>query len=467
MSIKPGFRKIYTFFSPRVQGRPKCEAHFVEQGLCRFRWLAIVWPVLALLNWFALMEYKQAGMTLAHAFMVAPIALVLFSGNCFSIPRARWILFITVGCVLAGAGIAQGISLFDPALAGFGFAYALLLGLAPLPIGALIVLLCTGLGSAAASALLALSGSHLPAFSHIGSMMSAVVLGVIGISMNRWSHRNHRVMTISRLRLLRQSAEIERQRHRADQLLERALTPFVAQELRRHKLFPPSTAEVCVIEADIVGFSAYCETMPVGVVLHQLQRFSRTFDKCCLEHSVEPLHAWGDASMAVAGLKRDSAGLHSLPEVDCALAMLALCRRMTRVDALDAENKNIWPARIGIHCGPVMMAVMDGARLRFDIWGETVNIAARLEQGSRPSRIQVSEKFLLATRGLFDHGPIQNVQIKQTLVSAAELEGIKAEYEDGQGNPNDLFWSIYHDSDCGVYSPDPNGTRRIIQPAAS
>src|ERR1700730_5401568 len=61
-----------------------------------------------------------------------------------------------------------------------------------------------------------------------------------------------------------------------------------------------------------------------------------------------------------------------VPEVGCALAMLDLCKRMLPSGkAPGPESKGIWPARIGIHCGPVMMAVMDGARLRFDIWGES------------------------------------------------------------------------------------------------
>ena len=89
--------------------------------------------------------------------------------------------------------------------------------------------------------------------------------------------------------------------------------------------------------------------------------------------------------------------------------------------------------------------------------GETVNIAARLEQGAETGAILVSEKLLTAARGLFEHGPIRELQVKKTVVKAAQLIGIRPEYADGRGAPNTEFWAVYRHPDYASSYPNPNG----------
>ncbi len=104
----------------------------------------------------------------------------------------------------------------------------------------------------------------------------------------------------------------------------------------------------------------------------------------------------------------------------------------------------MWSARIGVHFGPVMMGVLSGARLCFDAWGDTVNMAARLEQGAPPNQIMASDSVLSATRGLFDHGPVQELHIKDTVIRGAVITDIRPSFRDEAGEPNDAFWQVYH-----------------------
>ena len=352
-------------------------------------------------------------------------------------------------------------------MTGFSFAYFIILALTPVAVGHLVLLFSVGLLT---SMVFMTFNPTMPdephvVFKFLGAAMT-LVLGTAGILINQWLYANFRYLALAQIQLHREKARADREKNRANELLARALTRTVAEELTIHTGFQSSSAEVCTIECDIVGFSTHCEHAPATVVLHELERFNDAFEQSCVICQVEPLSTCGDAHIAVAGLNKKNS--NRIPEIDCAISMLDFCSRMLPVGEMPEGSKSgIWSARVGIHSGPVMMAVMNGVRLRFDIWGETVNIAARLEQGSRPGTIRVSEKFLYATRGLFDYSPITEIQVKQTLVRSAELISIRAEYQGEDGRPNEAFWAVYNDPNRGIYYPNANGTLAPLTASAS
>ena len=262
-------------------------------------------------------------------------------------------------------------------------------------------------------------------------------------------------VTADNLHMKQQKAELE-------QLLDRTLTQPVARVLRETGSYPPLLEELCVIETDVVGFSKVCDSMPAQMVVESLNRYYNSFDKCCLPHNVEPLRSQGDSRVAVAGLHDGTPGAKFVPAIDAVLAMLAFRKTLAPVDPsqrpADASADVLWSARIGIHSGPVMIGVMSGTRLCLDVWGSTVNVAARLEQGADPNQIMVSDRVLWAARGLFDHGPIQQMQVKDVLVNGAVIIDIREQFRDEQGQPNDKFWEIYRDPKCPIVRPNPAGS---------
>jgi class 3 adenylate cyclase len=106
------------------------------------------------------------------------------------------------------------------------------------------------------------------------------------------------------------------------------------------------------------------------------------FDEIVKDHQVEKVKTIGDAYMAVAGLEDDSD--HAVKCVEAARNML---------DFLEERNNNStlkWELRIGIHSGPVIGGIIDNKSLRFDLWGNTVNLASRIESHGTPGMVNIS-----------------------------------------------------------------------------
>lgn len=452
----------------RVIGLPKHEAIFVENAFCRLKYLFLAWTLLGPLNFVAMNTWARPhlapafavpltpALVLAHALMIVPPTLLVFGHRRqLSLRAARYRLMLTGLSVLAGTGLVQGWSHFEPAVAGFSFAYAAVLTLFPIPPLALALCFICGLLTALIAALS--SGFPEPSsetWFEIAWLNPSIALGGCGIAINYRARVAQRRQWIDELLLRRKSSEIARQRAQIERkncdlqhMLGRALTEPVAHAVHSGGAFRPTIAEMTIIACDVVGFTRHCEHLPAEVVVDQLRRLSRALDECCKEFRVEPLRSQGDSWLALAGLVHLIGNEEGVAPIDAVLAMLKLRDRLPprgQDDPVRGEHSELlWPIRIGAHCGPVYMAVMDGARLFFDVWGEAVNIAARIEQGGVPNAIFVSERLLGATRGLFDHGAIEAVEVKGTTVRVAEVIGIKNEYVDQHGQPNQTFWNIY------------------------
>jgi len=255
---------------------------------------------------------------------------------------------------------------------------------------------------------------------------------------------------------------MQRQQEEVERLLDGVLTWPVARVLRETGSYPPTLDDVCDIATDIVGFSSICQTLPPKTVVDELNRFYKKFDSCCLPYEVEPLRSQGDSRIAIAGLHGGMRNSASIPVVDAILAMLLF--RDTRMPigsthgSPHAPDGTLWSARIGIHCGPTMIGVMSGTRLFLDVWGNTVNIAARLEQGAEPNQIVVSNRVFESARGLFDHGAIGQMLVKNSVVNGAVITGIRPAFRDSDGKPNEAFWKVCRDPDDQTVPSNPVGS---------
>jgi class 3 adenylate cyclase len=125
--------------------------------------------------------------------------------------------------------------------------------------------------------------------------------------------------------------------------------------------------EVVVFLSDIVAFTKFCDANPPDRVMANLQALALAFEAIAAREQLEPVGIAGDAFLAAAALFS--------PHPDPVMA----CVRAGR-DLLEAARglPCPWEVRVGIHTGPVMVGMVGGTKLRFDIWGDTVNVAARL-----------------------------------------------------------------------------------------
>jgi PAS domain S-box-containing protein len=189
---------------------------------------------------------------------------------------------------------------------------------------------------------------------------------------------------------------------RSDTLLRVILPDSVAEELlatngvtaRRHE-------GVAVLFADIVGFTAYCETQPAEVVVVQLQALITTIEELCERHRVLKIKTAGDALMASAGL------LDADPDPVARCVELGLA-------ILDAVHRHPagWTVRIGVHYGHVVSGIVGRRQFLFDIWGDTVNTAQRVEHHGVAGRVCLSAAAAAVLPARFGATSIGTVDIK-------------------------------------------------------
>jgi class 3 adenylate cyclase len=140
---------------------------------------------------------------------------------------------------------------------------------------------------------------------------------------------------------------------------------------------------VSVLFTDFVGFSNAVATVPAKKLVYELNEIFAEFDRITSANGLEKIKTIGDAYMAVAGLNNHLSN-HAVDTVRAASQMLEYLYGKNQSSALK------WEMRAGIHSGPVVGGVIGTEKLSFDLWGDTVNIASRMEAASLANRINIS-----------------------------------------------------------------------------
>lgn len=139
-----------------------------------------------------------------------------------------------------------------------------------------------------------------------------------------------------------------------------------------------------VLFTDFVGFSNIVATIPPRKLLSELNEIYGQFDDIMEEHKLTKIKTIGDAYMAVAGLREENISAHAVKAAAAGMEIMKYLAERNKVSALK------WNIRAGIHSGAIVGGVIGRNKLQFDVWGDTVNIANRLEYASEPGRINVS-----------------------------------------------------------------------------
>lgn len=173
---------------------------------------------------------------------------------------------------------------------------------------------------------------------------------------------------------------------RSDALLQNILPERIAERLKRGET-PIADHHDCVtvLFADIVGFTRWSRGISPGQVVSILNDLFSEFDALAERHGAEKIKTIGDGYMAVAGLRKT----REAGEAAGAIADLALDMRTDFVAFRDAQGLDL-SLRIGVHSGPVVAGVIGVRKIAFDLWGDTVNVASRLENSCPPGEIQIS-----------------------------------------------------------------------------
>ena len=174
-------------------------------------------------------------------------------------------------------------------------------------------------------------------------------------------------------------------RANADRLLLNILPRKIASDLKESGATPARRFEsISVVFADIVGSTSMFAPMNPNDVLDWLNEVFSVLDDCVERHGLEKLHTAGDGYMAASGIPE--------PRIDHATAAVRCCLDMaSEVANVPARNGNKLVFRFGINSGPVVAGVIGTRKFRYDIWGDTVNIASRMESTAEPGKVQISD----------------------------------------------------------------------------
>jgi len=174
--------------------------------------------------------------------------------------------------------------------------------------------------------------------------------------------------------------QIEREKARADELLRVILPEAIIDELKRtNRVRPRLFQNVAVLFTDVVGFTPYCDTHPLVDVVRNLQEMIAAYETAALRHGLQKIKTDGASFMAVAGLFNNLEN-PVLSSIQCGWEMVRLA----------GELPDPWLVRVGIHVGPVLGAILGHRQYLFDVWGDTVNTAQRIESHGAPSTVNLS-----------------------------------------------------------------------------
>jgi adenylate cyclase len=198
--------------------------------------------------------------------------------------------------------------------------------------------------------------------------------------------------SLERKRLLDQEAHyldrVEAEKRRGDELLNAILPPAAVQELKAtSRLQPRRYEEVAILFCDIVGFTPYCERHPPERVVSELQGLVAAFEEVAARHGLEKIKTVGDAFLATAGLLQ--------PVADPVLAAVRAGLRM--IEEAGARPPG-WQVRVGIHPGSVVAGIIGTRQYLFDIWGDAVNMAARLAEAAEPNTVVLTAESWMKVR---------------------------------------------------------------------
>jgi class 3 adenylate cyclase len=197
------------------------------------------------------------------------------------------------------------------------------------------------------------------------------------------------------LKVQQRTREIERQKEiietakaQSDSLLLNILPDEIAEELKKFgKSYARKHNQVSVLFSDIKGFSFMAETLTPVKLVTQLDEVFGAFDNIIAKYDMEKIKTIGDAYMCACGLP--------LPDQENAIKAVKAGMDMQRFInefglANKIQNLPVFEVRIGIHTGPLVAGVVGLKKFAYDIWGDTVNLASRMEQHSEAGKVNIS-----------------------------------------------------------------------------
>ena len=197
-------------------------------------------------------------------------------------------------------------------------------------------------------------------------------------------------------------AQAREARNQADELLHALLPKKAADEIRSiGTVIPRRYENVAVLFCDVTNFTSYCDKHEPEDVVSRLDALFVIFERVTARHGLEKIKTIGDGFMAAGGL---------LQEIHDPIGSAVRCGLEMASTLIDARLG--WEVRVGVHAGPVVAGVVGQERYQFDIWGDTVNMAARMVGISAPGTVSTTEEIFNRIEASFHGEALGEVNVK-------------------------------------------------------
>jgi class 3 adenylate cyclase len=186
--------------------------------------------------------------------------------------------------------------------------------------------------------------------------------------------------------------ELTASRSQSDRLLLSVLPGAVAERLKRGETVADEIAQATVLFADLVAFTDFAARADAASVVRRLNEVFRAFDALVAARGLEKIKTIGDAYMVAGGVLAPRPD-HAAAVVEAGLEMIAAC------DRLRERGHPGLSLRVGVHTGPLVAGVIGDSKATYDLWGDTVNVASRMESMGLPGRVQLTDATRQAMGG--------------------------------------------------------------------
>jgi adenylate cyclase len=220
---------------------------------------------------------------------------------------------------------------------------------------------------------------------------------------------------------------LEAERAKTEELLYNVLPQEVAARLRAGESVADSFSDLTAVFVDLAGFSTLAKKLSPGHLVQLLNLFFSAADRCAERHGLEKVKTIGDAYLAVLG--GTSSRTISPAGSDGKAAILFARDLIAELVAMEEESGIVIKARIGVHSGPAVGGVIGTTRLAYDYWGDTMNVASRLQAIAPLNGIAVSDAVYLQAMAIqsFERHKVVLKGIGETAAYAAGLDGREGE----------------------------------------
>ena len=198
----------------------------------------------------------------------------------------------------------------------------------------------------------------------------------------------------------KRTKELENEKHKSDTLLQNVLPLHVAEELKeKGKVLPKHFDTVSVMFTDFQGFTKFAQNASATDVVEALNECFSAFDEIIEKHNIEKIKTIGDAYMCAGGMPIENT-TNPLDIVRASWEIKTWVEQWNKNRAL--EGKDIWPIRIGVHSGEVVAGVIGKKKFQYDLWGDAVNVASRMESTGEAGKINISSETFELVKNEFE-----------------------------------------------------------------